>query len=330
MWFEQLTGFKEDNAEQVRANISIKGDKLISKVNNGAFSFGHLETPSLEELRNRALLNNYNDCIKISEVVADVQKLHILHENNGATFQVASQFNLLEMTSPSVTPEQGVNGYYYDRTQGPACAIACGAGTIYRNYFVDLGNQIGQTKNKQIDCLSDIGTILNNKERKLWTMSNGYALANIEGLKIITNEFEKLNDTEYEDLKGKLRIGVQTDSEVTICKDNIKVTQCYCSGLPVGYSSIPQLHWEKFARLILESTYESTFYVALRNLEKTNNNKLYLTLVGGGVFGNRTEWIFSAMNKAISKFSKTPLDVKIVSFGSSNSQVQDFLKTNGK
>lgn len=79
MWFEQLTGFKEENPEQVRANLEIKGDKLISKVNNAAFTFGQLEIPSLEKIRKRELLNNYNDCIKISEVVADVQNC-ILHQ----------------------------------------------------------------------------------------------------------------------------------------------------------------------------------------------------------------------------------------------------------
>ncbi len=51
-------------------------------------------------------------------------------------FQVASQFNLLEMISPNVTPDDGIGIYENDPTQGPACAIACGAGTIYRNYLV--------------------------------------------------------------------------------------------------------------------------------------------------------------------------------------------------
>ena len=40
----------------------------------------------------------------------------------------------MEIISPSVTPEAGIDGYETDRPQGPACAIACGAGTIYRNY----------------------------------------------------------------------------------------------------------------------------------------------------------------------------------------------------
>ena len=136
-------------------------------------------------------------------------------------------------------------------------------------------------------------------------MSNGYALSNIEGLKIINRELEKLNGAEYEYLKGNLRIGIQTDSEVTICADKFKVTQCYCSGLPVGYSSIPSLHWEKFARFILEATYEATLYAALQNFKKTNNNHLYLTLVGGGVFGKKIEWILMYWVKQFLCFQNT-------------------------
>lgn len=325
MWFEQLTGFKEESPDQVRANLYVEGEHLISRVNNAAFSYGRLDQPSLEELRRTVLLDQLNGHIKLSEVVADVQKLHTLPENNGATFQVASQFNLLEMASPDVTPEQGVNGYYFDKTQGPACAIACGAGTIYRNYFVDLGTQIGQTAHKQIDCLSDVGAILNNRERKLWTMTNGYALANSEGLKSISRELSGLTETDYEALKGKLRIGVQNNAEVTISADKIKVSQCYCSALPVGYSNIPALQWEAFSRFVLEATYEATFYAALQNFKKTGNKRLFLTLVGGGVFGNKSEWIFDAIGLALSRFAKAPLDVKIVSYGASNGQVQDFI-----
>ena len=325
MWFEQLTGFKEESPDQVRANLYVEGEYLISRVNNAAFSYGRLDQPSLEELRRTVLLDQLNGHIKLSEVVADVQKLHTLPENNGATFQVASQFNLLEMASPDVTPEQGVNGYYFDKTQGPACAIACGAGTIYRNYFVDLGTQIGQTAHKQIDCLSDVGAILNNRERKLWAMTNGYALANSEGLKSISRELSGLTETDYEALKGKLRIGVQNNAEVTISADKIKVSQCYCSALPVGYSNIPALQWEAFSRFVLEATYEATFYAALQNFKKTGNKRLFLTLVGGGVFGNKSEWIFDAIGLALSRFAKAPLDVKIVSYGASNGQVQDFI-----
>ena len=53
-------------------------------------------------------------------------------------------------------PEDGVDRYEYDRTQGPACAIACGAGTIYRNYFVPIDGDIGQTAHRQLNGLADL------------------------------------------------------------------------------------------------------------------------------------------------------------------------------
>lgn len=77
--------------------------------------------------------------------------MHIDSANARALFQVASQFNLLEMVSPNRTPEQGVGIYDFDLTQGPACAVAAGAGTIYRNYFVLVNGQIGQSTANQLD-----------------------------------------------------------------------------------------------------------------------------------------------------------------------------------
>ena len=42
------------------------------------------------------------------------------------------------------TPEMGVTGYVNDRTQGPCCAIACGAGTVYRNYLAPVRDSAGR------------------------------------------------------------------------------------------------------------------------------------------------------------------------------------------
>lgn len=326
MWFEELTGFKEESPENVRNNIRVKGNKLISVVNGSEYIFGELKTPLLEELREQsAPLNKYNSEISISEIVGNVQAFHQEKENNGAFFQAASQFNLLEMVSPYITPEKGVAIYENDFTQGPACAIACGAGTIYRNYFAPVNNRTGQSSDNQIDCLKDIGIELGNRELHLWKMSNGYALANLNGLKTISKKLKSFTEKEYEHLKGKLRIGLQSDTEVTTGKNKNIVTQAYCSALPVAYSDVPSEYWEDFARLILDATYESTFYAALANFEKTKNSTVFLTLVGGGAFGNKTEWIFDAIRKSVNKFRETPLNIKIVSYGSSNFEVQDFI-----
>lgn len=173
MWFETLTGFPEQSPQQVRENITVDGNKLKSHVNGKVLVCGQLETPTLAELRERVHASGHQGGkIAVREVVADVQHLHTDVSNAGSLFQVASQFNLLEMTSPSVPPERGVRIYEQDSTQGPACAIAAGAGTIYRNYFASVNGQTGQSADNQIDCLADIGAALGNSESRLWEMKN--------------------------------------------------------------------------------------------------------------------------------------------------------------
>ncbi|EAY30212.1 hypothetical protein [Microscilla marina] len=325
MWFEKLTGFKEESPNQVRANLQVKGETLTSLVNGRSWNFGRLEVPHLESLRETALVTIKklpSQNIKVSEIVGNVQIFHKQKENQGALFQAASQFNLLEMVGPEVVPERGVGIYSLDHTQGPACAIACGAGTIYRNYFAEVNGQTGQTREHQVDCLENVGGALQNEDDKLWTMRNGYALANKQGLKNITEQIKALDAAGYETLKGKLKIGLQWDTEVTIDDSAQRVTQAYCSALPVAYSLLDESLWETFARLVLEATYEATLAAGVINLEQTGCNKVFLTLVGGGAFGNDTVWITDAIKQAIRKFENTGLDIRIVSYGRSSSRVK--------
>ena len=111
--------------------------------------------------------------------IGDVGTLHRADEYSGAVFQAASQFNCLEMVGPRVRPEDGVTCYWMDRTQGPTCALACPAGTVYRNYFV---NGVGQAGPDQIDLLLDVGDYPGNTGagagagEQYWTTQNGYAL----------------------------------------------------------------------------------------------------------------------------------------------------------
>lgn len=326
MWFEKLVGFKEENPDQVKENLILDKDTITSKINSQKYTCGTLEVTSLKELKKSASpIEIYKDRISISEIVGNIQELHIDSNNQNSIFQAASQFNLLEMIGPHVSPVKGVGIYENDYTQGPACAISCGAGTIYRNYFVLLNGQLGQTTNIQIDCLEEIGKELKNENSSLWIMRNGYALANLEGLKIISRHLDKLTPIEYEELKEKLKVGIQWNTEVTISANKQLVSQVYCSALPVRYSQIHPQYWENFARLILEATYEATFYAALKNYEITGNNKLFLTLVGGGAFGNELKWIFDSIEKAIVKFRNTPLDLRIVSYQKSNYYTRDFI-----
>jgi len=219
---------------------------------------------------------------------------------NHYVFQAASQFNLLEFPSPNTTPEAGIGGYIYDRTQGPACAIACAAGTAYRNYLVpmmkDDGSRNesstnptiqrrGQTKNWQLNGLQLVEDYLKtstNLQKVPWTVKNGY----MEGKKRSMVELNALLESDpqlHDELLSRLQIGIQEDVTVTDCptttasttatadaavkpageEESFLVTQTYNSAISIGYSRLPNELWTPMAKIVLEATYEATLLVAI-------------------------------------------------------------------
>jgi hypothetical protein len=326
MWFEALTGFAEGSPQQVREQITVDGNTLKSHVNGKVLVCGRLETPTLAELRARAQASGHGrGKISVREVVANVQHLHTDAAHAGSLFQVASQFNLLEMASPGVTPEQGVGIYEHDHTQGPACAIAAGAGTIYRNYFARVNGKTGQSASSQIDCLADIGAALGNAENRLWEMRNGYALASHSGLVEVTRRLQVASERELDGWRELLRIGIQWKTQVTLNDCQHTVTQAYCSALPVAYSRHPAPLWAPFARLVLEAAYEATMCTAILNAASQGNHRVFLTMLGGGAFGNETAWIIGAIQRALTLYQAVDLDVAIVSYGAPNQAIRQLI-----
>jgi hypothetical protein len=143
-------------------------------------------------------------------LVSDARALHRHPDFAGATFQVASQFNALEMVGPNVTPEHGVTRYMHDPTQGPACAIAAGAATIWRSYFAPGGGAVGQTADRQIDTLAGLGAALSRHLdrplRSLWEMRNGYALATPDGLHEIGRALQSTSQGTLDQLRAQLAV----------------------------------------------------------------------------------------------------------------------------
>ena len=229
---------------------------------------------------------------------------------------------MLEMVGPSVTPEHGVTGYIHDRTQGPACAVAAGAGTIYRNYLVPAGGGIGQTKHRQIDALAQLGQALAQRlgrpVESLWSMRNGYALCTADGLSSIGRHLRQASDEEQDYLRGLLALGVHRDVAVTDVRgdDPPVVTQVYCSALPIAYSGIPADAWEPFARLVLDAAYEATLLSAAEQAWRGGSPTVLLTRLGGGAFGNPDGWIDAAISRGLAQVGRDGLDVQLVSSGS--------------
>jgi hypothetical protein len=321
-WFEKLTGFRETDYYDTRAKLAIERDRLRSKVNGKNYGIGELELVPLQALRDRVKSGDgLSGRLKVCVVTGDVRRMHQSPENAGALFQVASQFNLLEMNSYDVTPEHGVTRYQDDHTQGPACAIAAGAATIYRNYFVPIGGSYGQTIDRQFDGLADLGEALSRALgqpiKSLWNMQNGYALCTSPGLDAITAYLGKLDSQSLNSLRGKLRIGIHRDVEVTDAagEERPLVSQAFCSALPVAYiPSVPPPRWEAFASLVLEAAYEATLLAAVLNAQRGTSKVVLLTQLGGGAFGNHNDWIHAAIERALKMMRDVDLDVRLVSY----------------
>jgi hypothetical protein len=321
-WFEGLFGFREGNYEFTQQQLNVEASTLRSRVNGRSFGIGELELVSLHALRDR--MGNdpaRHGRLRAQIVCGDVRQMHQDPAYGGALFQVASQFNLLEMVGPDITPEHGVSRYQTDKTQGPACAMAAGAATIYRNYFVPIDGGVGQTKSRQLDGLADLGAALRAElgqpATPLWEMRNGYALCTLEGLLAIEGLLETLDESALDALRGCLRIGVHRNVEVTDVGLSAPpvVSQAFCSALPVRYSRVPREHWKAFATLVLEAAYEATLCAAIENVGRGGSNIVLLTRLGGGAFGNDDEWIHGAIRRALKRSAGFNLDVRLVSYG---------------
>jgi hypothetical protein len=216
-WYGQLFGVEESsNYASVQANFQINSDATMTSLANGqTFQVGNFSTPTLSSLRSHgiALLRAYHaEQAKDSAAITELKYQHVVQgdvllehaQHPGAVLQAASQFNCLEFPSWQCLPEQGVTAYAHDHTQGPACALACAAGTVYRNYFADVdfhaldnaaGSAVGagptatpaatvpvlgQSKHRQINNLDLLQRALNNDAEKYFNVLNGYVFAQHE------------------------------------------------------------------------------------------------------------------------------------------------------
>lgn len=320
-WFEDTFGFQEYNEETVRKNLSYKDGVITSQANGKSFHCGEFELVTNErlkmkyELREKRADDAYWTAGELTfcNITADPRELHLDPDNAGAVFQVASLFNCLESVPAGTGPEVGISCYAEEATQGPACAIACPAGTVYRNYFT---NGVGQLSGSdQIDALAELGEFLDNSTKGYWTVRNGFCMPKTAGsIHALSAELSKDVKLTREAMK-KIAVGVQWHTDVAADPAH-SVHQVFCSSLPVAMvQRVRVAHWASFAQLVLDSQYDSTLTIAAAlAAEQGQRVKVYLTLVGGGALGARREWIATAIERALLVHSKAPLDVMLVHF----------------
>jgi hypothetical protein len=203
---------------------------------------------------------------------------------------------------------------------------------VYRNYFVPVAGGIGQSRDRQLDALADVGAALSaalgRPVGSLWSMRNGYALCTREGLAAIDAHLASLDEAGLDALRARLRIGAHRDVEVTDADGPARpvVSQAFCSALPVAYSGLPARAWTRFARLVLEAAYEATLLEAVLVARRGGAPRVLLTRLGGGAFGNEDAWIDDAMVRALERVGGPDLDAVVVSYGPPSSALRALVR----
>eukprot|EP01130_Rhizamoeba_saxonica_P013822 TRINITY_DN593_c0_g1_i2.p1 TRINITY_DN593_c0_g1~~TRINITY_DN593_c0_g1_i2.p1 ORF type:complete len:342 (-),score=59.73 TRINITY_DN593_c0_g1_i2:32-1057(-) len=269
-----------------------------------------------------------NDMASIRSV--DVAHLQAIHKN--AVFQVASNFNGIESISERSTPDgkNYVTDYTQDRTQGPAASISAGASAIARVLAAFYNPQThksewSQTAQRQVEFLENI---------KHFPTVNGYVTLG----KCDPNLDFPTDPAELDDILQNIKVGCVKNAQVTsghrrgstldrVCDPNQVVDQVFCAALNIGQGYSGSVNsrspsCEEKCKLILDAAYEGTYLTAIKNQRES----IYLTLIGGGVFGNSLDWISETILKTHLKYGKqntTLKNVTLVCFDSS--QVDEWL-----
>jgi len=169
--------------------------------------------------------------------------------------------------------------------------------------------------------------LLDNTEEKYFQVSNGYSMAYAGSIARLAEKLHALGPEELDVLRCSLRVGVQVDAEVTAADwgsrltkspDHL-VTEVFGSACAVGYNyNTTTEQWAPFASLVLEASYEATLLAAAETAQRHewqgSSSVVYLTALGGGVFGNEMAWIEQAIDRACCRLQELPLDVRVVTY----------------
>lgn len=220
--------------------------------------------------------------------------------------QAASQFNYLEMPNPGATPSFGITRHYMcdPRVQGPRCATATPGATWLRNWFLTRCN----AERQQYNGLRAVIEELNAGGRRV-KMENGYALADVDLREpLAARALDEM-------VEEKLKIAFSVDAEVlTIDRPGGApaggrgyVANAWCSAVP-WVTTGEQKRLLALGKAVLKASYKATLLGALAH----QMDVVFLTSVGGGVWGNSTDMIADAINGAVDEAGRWGRSLEVV------------------
>lgn len=245
----------------------------------------------------------------------DVGSLQANPANRDAVFLVASNFNALETTGPTVDIDtQRITDYVSDMTQGPAASISAAPGLVLRHYFMFhdpalVPTDWRQTARRHLNLLSEV--------TDLEVTAAGYVrLDQVVAHRVYPTDHDVAN----------MKVGYHRDVEVTygymkdrathfrVTAPSHTVNQLFTAA--VDFASTNSAHRndpvaQAWAQAILNAGYEGI----IRAAAAYGKRRVVLTLVGGGVFDNDPVWIAKAIERVESLLVDAGLEVVLVSYG---------------
>ena len=67
-------------------------------------------------------------------------------------------------------------------------------------------------------------------------------------------------------------------------------------------------------------------WAAVLNAQRDASNVVLLTFLGGGAFGNESNWILDAMRRSFGVVSSYNIDARIVSYGAPSGEIIDLAR----
>jgi hypothetical protein len=263
-----------------------------------AWDAGRFVTPTIGELKAR--LSTQPDAgtapITLRRLTGSKHELDVGRLQAAAPprtlFQVASQFNCLEAPGPDVT---SIARYFGDNTQGPRAAVSAFPGTFVRHYRCPApdGSTFVQSDARGFDLLADAAGKHSGVRRGYLQTDN---VADPGALaEALTDRFDQI------------RVGIQASVEVALgadwfgpVPDGQPIDQVFASTIALGYSK--HRNAAAFAPVrtrLLRAAYLGTLLAAL----DLGDQRVLLTLIGGGVFGNPVPDIVAAIHWAAAEAS---------------------------
>lgn len=245
--------------------------------------------------------------VKSFEAISgDIRALQADLKNRRALFQVASNFHAFEQPSHDSSPEQtSLEDYVHDNTQGPAAVIGTMADLVYRRYKLPEGPYTDKALESGEWSLDMLATV-----RRLYGVNievGGWAdITKAKRLTTITDVLTAASLVASVFVESAL---VTHDEKLRFVGDkDHRIHQVLVSAYDMTRGT--GTHAENWAFAFLIAAYVNTLLAA----NTIGTKKIYLTSVGGGVFGNSAKSIYKAIAIAINSVPLGP-DVSIFLVG---------------